>query len=754
MATETGPAGDAIASLPTLVETKLWPPLVREGALPRDELVEALQKQVDWHAVVLLSAGPGYGKTSLLAAWHARLPVPETAAWVTLDTADDDPVRFWTHIGEALRRTYRGRLDGAAEPLPTSVPEAVSTLANELAAIRALRVLVLDDFHQVGNLACADSLDAFIAAMPPKMRVLVSSRADPPISLARLRAAGLLGELRARHLAYTYAEARALVEQHPESGLGSRDAERLRRRTDGWPAGMYLAVLAAADRDDPHAFVQEFAGDEHTIADYLAAEVLAHLDEETRSFLVRSCVLDELCGPLCDAALATTGSAERLIELERSNLFIVPLDERREWFRYHQLFRDLLRLENTRLDPELRAGVHRRASAWFIDVGGRPQLAIEHSLAAGDWREAGGIVERTVVDAVRQGRWVTVHGWISAFPREELVARPVLAALGAALETAIGAPWESIERRLAACEEARRLFPERWTHEAETFATFPRAAHVGTDVGGAVAAALHLREVGALTSLRAGAITHGTLAWALFLAGDYESAEAAAERALADEDASAWAGAVIQANAVLSLLAAVRAKFERSLELAQQAIEAGSELEADTTPAMARAHVAHALALSFVGRLDEAEDEALRALRAQGPPKDATRVFQLIVLASVHCRLGRTARARETLDEAEQMLEGFVDAGRLPALLRAGRWELAAAEAASDGTDALSDAELPVLRLLGTDMSRRQIGDALFLSENTVKTHCSSIYRKLRVRSRSAAVARALELGLLDDSPG
>jgi LuxR family maltose regulon positive regulatory protein len=170
---------------------------------------------------------------------------------------------------------------------------------------------------------------------------------------------------------------------------------------------------------------------------------------------------------------------------------------------------------------------------------------------------------------------------------------------------------------------------------------------------------------------------------------------------------------------------------------------------------MARAHVAHALALSFVGRLDEAETEALRALRAQGPPKDATRVFQLIVLASVHCRLGRVAAARETLDEAEQMLEGFVDAGRLPALARAGRWELAAAEAASDGTVALSDAELPVLRLLATDMSRSQIGGALFLSENTVKTHVSSIYRKLRVRSRPEAVARATELGLLDgDSPG
>jgi ATP/maltotriose-dependent transcriptional regulator MalT len=753
MAAAPGPGGAASSSLPVLVETKLWPPLVREGALPRHGLVGTLDALIKNHAVTLVSAGAGYGKTSLLAAWFAHTPVPEAIAWVTLDAADDDPVRLWEHVGEALRRTYRDRLASPAAALPPSVSDAIATLVNELAVIRASRVLVLDDFHLVTNLACADSVDAFVSAMPPKTRLLISSRADPPISLARLRAAGQLGELRAGQLAYTFAEARELVER-ADGRLGSRDAERLRRRTDGWPAGMYLALLAAADRDDPRAFVEEFTGDVHTIADYLAAEVLAHLDEPTRSFLVRSCVLDELCGSLCDTALETTGSAERLRGLERSNLFVVPLDERREWFRYHQLFRDLLRIENVRLEPGVRSGVHRRASAWYV-ANGRPALAIEHLVAAGEWARAADLVEQTIVDATQKGRWVTVHGWISALPREELVARPILAALAAALETAIGAPWESIADRLACCEESRRLYPDRWTAEAETFATFPRAAHVGIDVGAAVAAAHHLRAVAAQTSLRVGPIAHGTLAWALFLAGDDEAAAIEAERALAHEDASAWVGAVIQANAVLSLLATARGDFERALRYAGKAIESAGDIEAGVTPAKARAHVARALALSFQGSLAEAETEAARALRAQGPPKDASRVFELVALASIHCRSGRVARARETLDQAEQMLDGFVDPGRVPALLRAGRWELAAAEARADGTEALSDAELPVLRLLGTELTRSEIGGALFLSENTVKSHCSSIYRKLHVGSRPEAVTRAIELGLLEaGSPG
>jgi hypothetical protein len=234
---------------------------------------------------------------------------------------------------------------------------------------------------------------------------------------------------------------------------------------------------------------------------------------------------------------------------------------------------------------------------------------------------------------------VTVHGWISALPREELVARPVLAAL------AIGATWESIAERLACCEESRLRFPDRWTAEAETFATFPRAAHVGPDVGAAVEAARRLTVVAAQTGLRVGPITHGALAWALFLAGDDDAAAAEAERALAHPDASAWVGAVIQANAVLSLLATSRGDYGRSVEFARKAVESAGDIEAGMPPATAQAHVAYALALSFEGRFAEAEAEVARSLRAGGPPKDASRVFGLIALASIHCR-GRRWRGR------------------------------------------------------------------------------------------------------------
>lgn len=748
-------ARESGSTLPLVVETKLWPPLVREEALPRGSLVERLHASVAAHAVTLLSAGAGYGKTWLLAGWYASVPVPETVAWVTVDPADNDPIRLWRHVGESLRRTYRERLDRAAEPLGSSPAMVIATLVNELVATRAPRVLVLDDLHIISNQACFDELDRFIAAMPPKVRVVISSRADPPISLPLLRARRALGELRARHLACTRDEAEELARRMPGVQLRARDVRKLWKRTEGWPAGLYLAFLALADSADARAFVARFAGDTHTIADYLVGEVLGRLDEETRSFLVATSILDELSGPLCDATLATSGSAERLRALEQANLFVVPLDQRREWFRYHQLFRDLLHLELARLDPARRTELHRRAAGWYAATGARPGRAIEHCFSAGEPRRAARLLQRHAIAAGRAGHWAALLARIDRLPVDAVIRWPLLPAVAAVAATLLDAPREDVDRWLTLYEDSVGHHPCDCSVDAEVLATFTRAAFLGTDIGAAVEAGNHLCELDTRTTLHTGAVAHGTLAWALYLAGDLAAAEREAKTALEHERDRTWPGGTLQGRAVLSLLAGEAGDDRRALELARQAADAAAAIDVRDTAITVRARVAIALATAASARLDAAERDAAHAVGALTVTRDASRVHALIALASIRRRRGRLAAARDALDEGGRTLRGFADAGRLPAMLAEQRRLLAEAAAATAGSEALSDAELPVLRLLATGMSRREIATDLFLSPNTVKTHCHAIYRKLEVGSRADAVARARTIGLLGpDSPG
>lgn len=749
MAPMTGkkPTERRTAPVPLVIDTKLWPPLVREGALQREALVDMLQRSISRHSVTLISAGAGFGKTSLLAGWYQVFTDPDHVAWLTLDRADNDPMRLWTHIAFALRETLPARTDGSIEPSPRSIQGIVGALVNDLAAARGRRVLILDDLHTVQSPVGIAALDSFIAAAPPSTRVVISTRTDPAISLARLRAVGKLGELRDHDLAFTYAEAKGLAERNPQARLSPHDAEELRRRTEGWPAGMHLALLAAEKADDPHEVVNGLSGDMRTIADFLGAEVLAHLDAEIRSFLVQTAVLDELTGSLCDAALATTGAAERLRQLERANLFLVPLDDTYHWFRYHQLFRDMLRSEFARLDPGHRAAIHRRASAWYSGVGTRRGAAIEHALAALDWPEAARLIAAITIEAVREGRFATVLGWISALPEGELQAQPLLPAVAASIATALGYPWEQVEHWLDQYQQSRRRVPALDTSEAQWFASLPRVQFIGTDVPGAILEASRLLD---MTAPNMRTIAHGNLAWALYLDGQLSRAEEAA--ALAVAGASGWPRGALLGNTVLALLAAEKGQGERALALAQEAIVAGSDIDAPLTALTARSRLALAMALALKGRLEQAESEAATALRAPGPPHDASRVLALIALASIRRRRGRFTRTGEALDEAERALRFIGSPGRLGSLLAEERKALEALQGTVPAIEPLSKAEGAVLDLLVSDMSLREIADALFLSQNTVKSHCRAIYRKLQAASRADAVARARDLGLLPDA--
>ena len=343
-----------------VIETKITLPRVQPGMLRRARLVEI----VDGHAGVALTvvnAPVGYGKTTLLRSWCIERP--EAVIWMTLDAADDDPVRLWTHLATATERLGEGLGGRALMCLGVrgaAVETAVDELMNGLVASAQPITIVLDDLHAVGSERSLGSIAHAIGRLPANVRVFASTRSDPAISLARLRARGALVEIRAGELAFTVDEARELFGRE-RIELSSEGLELLVERTEGWPAGLYLAALWLRDREDPDARVRSFVGSTRHVADYLADEVLSGLSLDRRDFLVRTSVLGRFSPELCDAVLGREDSGAVLAELARSNMFLVALDAGGEWYRYHHLFGELLQLE---LGGEEAPVLRRRAAAW------------------------------------------------------------------------------------------------------------------------------------------------------------------------------------------------------------------------------------------------------------------------------------------------------------------------------------------------------------------------------------------------------
>src|SRR5262245_32345685 len=352
-------------SVPRLlvIEPKLMPPRIQPGMLRRARLLKMLDSDrgAGGAAVTVINAPVGYGKTTLLRSWCIERP--EAVIWMTLDAADDDPVRLWAHLATAVDRLDEGigrqaliRLRSAGEQVATAVDE----LMNGLVAYGRPATIILDDLHTVSAEASLRSIGYAIGRLPANVRLLVATRSDPAISLARLRALGALSEIRAHQLAFTLAETRELIGREAMQ-LSSESVERLFERTEGWPAGLYLAVLWLRERDDPDEGVRAFAGSTRHVVDYLTDEVLAALQPESRRFLLRTSVLERFTPALCDAVLDREDSAAVLADLARSNMLLVTLDVREEWYRYHHLFGEVLRLE---LGDEQALEVRRRAAAW------------------------------------------------------------------------------------------------------------------------------------------------------------------------------------------------------------------------------------------------------------------------------------------------------------------------------------------------------------------------------------------------------
>ena len=406
----------------------------------------------------MLSAPAGWGKTTLLAQWALGAGEDQRFGWLSLDRSDNDPVWFWMYVVAALQKVSPGvgirafeLLAMGADPVQVVLP----TLLNDLDTIASPMVLILDDYHLVVSRAVHEQLAFVIDRMPANLHLVLATRSDPLLPLARLRASGELAEMRSDDLRFGAIEADHLLNDVLGLDLADADIQLLHRRTEGWAAGLYLAALSLAGRADAAAFIRTFAGDNRHIVDYLMAEVLDGQPPQLRSFLLRTSVLGRLSGALCDAVLQTSGSASVLEKIERENLFVVPLDMSRRWYRYHQLFGELLRAELHRSEPDLVADLHRRAAAWF-EAEGLIDEAVRHLVAAGDIARSADLIAADWVNEFNGGGLSTVSGWLDLLPDETVLQDPRLSVARAWIALSVGqfddaAEWiEAVETGSAA----------------------------------------------------------------------------------------------------------------------------------------------------------------------------------------------------------------------------------------------------------------------------------------------------------------
>jgi LuxR family transcriptional regulator, maltose regulon positive regulatory protein len=739
-----------------LVASKLVAPAPRAGLIRRADLLSLLQASRQLK-LCLVEAPAGSGKTTLLAQWQAAAGGGRVA-WVSLDEGDNDPTRFWLYVVEALRTVEPGvgaaALEALRRPTADLYRAVLPGMLNELSRIGSPLVLVLDDHHLIANPTCHQSLTFFLDHLPDLVHLVLATRVEPPLPVARMRARGELAELRGADLQFTVEEASALLNGSMGLQLADDDVARLMERTEGWSAGLYLAGLSLRGRQDMSAFIAAFQGDNRHVADYLSAEVLERQPAKVREFLLCTSVLKRLCGPLCDAVLEAEGSAGLLVELERSNLFLVPLDDRRGWYRYHHLFGQLLRLELASREPALLATLHRRAAAWHRQAGNLDE-AIGHASAAGDFTEAASLIARHWLTYWRRGQRATVARWLDGLPDEAIMGNPPVAYVTAWIRGYSGASKQQTDDWLAVVERdgAQGSLPDGVSSLAFG-ANLACAALVFDDLGRSVAAGRRALELAGPDSLQFWWMAQSALGHALYLSGQAADTQPQLEELVRRVPATTQPVAVVLGLAVLSLLAGDQGDDHTATMLARQAALTADTQGLGAEPMCGIAYAALGRALARQGQLAEAEVQLERALEPVGiDSMAAQRAFALLLLAPVRRGRGDVAGARVLVEQARELIEQFADSGVLPTLLTQTERALAVAPRRPVEAAPLTERELVVLRLLPTRLSTREIGRELSVSVTTIRSQVQAIYRKLQASTRSEAVAHARELGLLPCPP-
>jgi LuxR family transcriptional regulator, maltose regulon positive regulatory protein len=731
-----------------LYASKLHRPVMRQGTIHRSSLIKQLAHD-DSRPIVSVVAPPGYGKTTLLSEWAEA--DNRAFAWVSLDRGDNDPKVLLSYIAAALDTVepIDGRVfEALASPFSSVLGSVVPRLGSALWSMSAPVALVLDDVHVLDDQECRAALSVLADHVPGGSRLVLTGRAQPPLRIARLRTEGKILEIGPDDMPLNLAEAAALL-RGAGVVLGEEDVAELHRRTEGWPAGLYLAALYLREGGSLGRAAVSFGGDDQLMSDYMKSEFLERISSSQRVFLTRTAVLERMSGPLCEAVLDAPGAGAILADLARSNLLLVPLDRRAHWYRYHHLFRDMLLAELERLEPGLIPVLRRRAADWCLR-NGLTEEALEYSIAATDVEKAAQLVEKLCVPTYYQGRRTTPQRWLRWLEDQgEIERHPRVPVLAGFIYALLGRPVEA-QRWAEAVDRWQYGEPHRPDDPtAEAWAALLRAVLCRNGIEQMRADADEaVHRFTAENIVQPGPWIYQGLA--RLLSGHPDGADESFQDAVSIGERAGAHEALTIALCERSLLAMARSQWDLAGILADQAdavVRRAGLQEPVACMVLARAALHRGDAQAVRQELVNAQ--RLRPVLTYAIPVLAAQVR--LELARVHLALADLAGARTLMREIDELLRRRPDLGILAEEAQVLRDRLARERGPTAlGASALTAAELRLLPLLSTHLSFPEIGTELFVSRTTVKSQALSIYRKFGTQSRSQAVARARELGLLD----
>jgi LuxR family transcriptional regulator, maltose regulon positive regulatory protein len=727
-----------------LLEAKFSALQPRPGAVGRAMLIETARSS-DCR-VVGVTAPAGYGKSTFLAEWAQA--EDRRVAWVALDRFDDDPAILLTSLATAYRRADLGGADLIADMggLGVSVlGRAAPRLASEFSASPLPFVLMLDDLHELQSPACDDVLSVLISAIPRGSQLVAASRSEQP-HLPRLRASGDALEFGAAELALDAAGAQQIFSQAQVS-LTPEQAAAVTERTEGWPVGLYLAAVVAREGNGQ---AQTVTGDDRYVADYLYREALIQQPEDMQRFLRCTAVLDQLCGPLCDAVLRSSTAAGHLRRLEASSLFLTPLDRRRQWYRYHALFREFLLGELRRTEPGVIVTLHQRAADWYESNGFMP-LALEHLLNTPERGRSVQLVTALALPTYMAGQLPTVLRWLSAVGDANIERYPPLAVLAGWVGVLTGDATGA--QRWAALVDAASfaLVPADGSASFDSARAMLRAVMCATGPEPMMADATF-----AVAQEPTSSPWRDTALWLLaeahLLAGGLDEARAALTESSVTAATLGNTDSIVICESELALLAMDRGEWQEAAGRLELALVTIDEKRMHDYVMSVLAFAGSARLSLHHGDLPEAHRQLARAMRARPSATYALPFLAVrlrLQLAKVYRAMADPATARQLLREIDDILIHRPALGILIDEIGELRRVFASSATGETAASPLTPAELRLLPYLQTHLTSGRIAERLFVSRNTIRSEVSSIYRKLGVSSRDDAVRQATALGLL-----
>jgi LuxR family transcriptional regulator, maltose regulon positive regulatory protein len=689
-----------------LLTTKFFPPSARVQLVPRPRLVERLETGLrERRKLVLVSAPAGFGKTTLVVEAAQKMQV--RLAWLSLAEADNEPVRFWRYLIAALHRILPDAGEVAVSMLGQNQPPPMETvltsLLNDLAAVPDGVMLVLDDYHVIESPVIQETLGFFLNHLPPSFCLVLTTRADPPLSLAHRRGRMEMVEVRAANLRFNQPEAAEFLNGVMKLDLTEADIDVLLRRTEGWPAGLQMAALALQSipsgisvdqpgEDMRQSFIAAFAGDDHYIGDYLVEEVLQRQPQDIQKFLLQTAVLDQLCGPLCDALTGRNDSQAVLTSLEHANLFVVPLDNRQQWFRYHRLFADLLRhrLGHT-AGPEAVRDLHQKASHWYASRCLWSQ-AVDHALLAGDGPQAAGLVEQCTQEMFVRSELILLYEWMNRLPEEIVMSRPALCISWAWAAISTGHPNEAV-RAVDAVENTLGLSTDLLAHGPQALAGFPpdltsmlvnlAVLRMTIDIGRLqvpetiergeqILAFLDALEPPELrqVSLDFSTVAHFNLGLAYEAQGRIESARTAFSQSVAGSQAAGNLHILPMAISHLAHIQVAQGRLAEAAETYQHALQAAGTLTGRPSPLVSLAHAGLGALMYEWNDLESAREHFQRGLELGKPWLNWQSLFPAFLgLSRLLAVTGAREAACALLDEADAAWQQFTRQGSFPTFL-------------------------------------------------------------------------------------